>query len=262
MSDKIGWVRIYRKIQDCEIWETDEPFDRRSAWVDLLLMANHKDKNTLFNGHPITIKRGQRLTSIRKLSNHWNWSYKRTVSFLNLLEELGMIIRESDNTKSLLTIVNYGIYNDSGITNDSTNDSTDYITNDSTEESLTEAPRNHSRHTNKNDKNDKNEENDKNEKNEKKREGKPTRSRYGEYSHVLLTDDDHNKLIDQLGEHNTSEYIKKVDEYCQQTGKTYKDYYLTILNWWRKDRGHSTDTKSIAEEMEAKINNVWKFGGE
>ena len=69
-----GWIKIYRKIQDCLIWSDKEPFDKRSAWIDLLLSANHSDQKSLFNGELIAIKRGQILTSIRMLSDKWRWS--------------------------------------------------------------------------------------------------------------------------------------------------------------------------------------------
>lgn len=115
MANK-GYVKIYRQIQDCELWIADEPFDLRSAWIDLLLSANHKDKTTLFNYSTITIKRGQLLTSVRKLSARWHWGVKKTYKFLTLLEELEMIHRESDTKKTLVTIVNYGIYQDIGNT--------------------------------------------------------------------------------------------------------------------------------------------------
>lgn len=64
---------------------------------------------------------------------------------------------------------------------------------------------------------------------------KPARKKYGEYHHVKLTDDQYQKLISDFGENKTAEYIRKVDEYCQQHGKSYKDYALTIRNWIRKD---------------------------
>ena len=35
----IGWIKLHRKIQECDLWSSeDEPFDRRSAWVDLLFL--------------------------------------------------------------------------------------------------------------------------------------------------------------------------------------------------------------------------------
>lgn len=64
---------------------------------------------------------------------------------------------------------------------------------------------------------------------------KPVCHKYGEYGHVKLTDERYSKLITDFGEQKTAEYIKRCDEYCQQYGKGYKDYNLTIRNWIRKD---------------------------
>lgn len=107
-----GWIKLHRKLQDCWIWLDKEPFDKRSAWVDLLLTANHSDKKILFNGELITIKRGQILTSIRKLAERWKWSYDKTSRFLKLIESDGMLRKESDNCRTLLTIENYEVYQD------------------------------------------------------------------------------------------------------------------------------------------------------
>ena len=98
---EIGWVMIHRKIRDCSIWDSDEPFDMRSAWVDLVMMVNFEDKRTVFNGKSITVKAGQKITSIVKLAERWNWSRDRVRRYLDLLESLGMIIRESDNEKTV-----------------------------------------------------------------------------------------------------------------------------------------------------------------
>lgn len=261
MSDKVGWICLHRQIQDCFLWDMEEPFDVRSAWIDLLLLVNHEDKNVLFKGKVVTVKRGQRITSIRKLSNRWGWCVEKTYKYLNVLESEGMIERDSDNSRTLLTVVNYSKFNDVPNTKQNTKrtrNSTQDEHETNTGRTLNSTQDEHETDTNNNDNNENNENNDKTMRNnENKREGKTTRSRYGEYSHVLLTDDDHNKLIDQLGEHNTSEYIKKVDEYCQQTGKTYKDYYLTILNWWRKDG----DKQKGPEDIETRMRRLRLLGG-
>lgn len=115
MADK-GWIKTYRKIQDCWIWLDREPFDKRSAWIDLLLTANHADKKILFNGELITIRRGQILTSVRKLSNRWGWSNDKTLRFLRLIESDGMLKKESDKSRTLLTIENYEVYQDTANT--------------------------------------------------------------------------------------------------------------------------------------------------
>ena len=62
---------------------------------------------------------------------------------------------------------------------------------------------------------------------------KDKKHQYGEYSHVLLTDIEYQKL--QTSTSNAKEWIRTLDEYIQTSGKKYKDHYLTMLNWYRKD---------------------------
>ena len=45
-----------------------------------------------------------------------------------------------------------------------------------------------------------------------------------------MTEEEHKKLIDDYGEKIAALYIKKVDEYCEQSGKKYKNYNLAIRN--------------------------------
>lgn len=142
-----GWIKLHRKIHDCWIWQIDEPFDKRSAWVDLLLLANHKDVKLHFNSELILVQRGQFVTSIRKLSDRWKWSYDKVSRFLKLLESDGMIRKESDKCRTLVTIEKYSNFQDLPNT---------YRT------PISEPTSEHSEHqrvTNKNDKNEKNERN-------------------------------------------------------------------------------------------------------
>lgn len=104
-----GWIKLHRQLQECPIWY-GERFSKGQAWVDLLMLANHSDKEILFNGEIITVKRGQYLTSTVKLSEKWLWNRKTVMSFLKLLEKDKMISRVSDNKKTLITIENYEIY--------------------------------------------------------------------------------------------------------------------------------------------------------
>lgn len=98
-----GWIKLYRKIQVSDIWENGEAFDRRSAWIDLLLMAAYCDKETMDGA----LKRGQIMTSMRRLGERWKWSRSKTMNFLNRLELLHMISLETDNKKTVITIVKY-----------------------------------------------------------------------------------------------------------------------------------------------------------
>ena len=106
MADK-GWIKLYRKVRENWIWENPEYF---KAWVDILLMANHEDKQILFNGHVITIRKGQKLTSLSKLAERWNWSRNRVDRYLRLLSEAEMVTASRTPNGTLLTVEKYGFY--------------------------------------------------------------------------------------------------------------------------------------------------------
>jgi hypothetical protein len=57
---------------------------------------------------------------------------------------------------------------------------------------------------------------------------------------VKLTGEEHSKLLVNLGESLTAEYIERLNGYIGQIGekqaaKKYTSHYHTIANWWRKD---------------------------
>lgn len=105
MSSK-GWIKLHRSIQDDWVWD-DKPFSYGQAWIDILLMANHKDRNILFNKELIEVKAGQFITSVRKLSDKWGWGHEKTLRYLRMLEQDGKINRDSDNNRTLLSVVKY-----------------------------------------------------------------------------------------------------------------------------------------------------------
>lgn len=107
---KEGWILLHRKIQDNDIWTDKEPFDKRSAWIDLLLMANHTDRKIIVDYKLVEVKRGQIYTSVRKLAKRWGWSKDKTLKYLLILESLQMIVKNSDTKRTLLTIENYDFY--------------------------------------------------------------------------------------------------------------------------------------------------------
>lgn len=105
-----GWIKIYRQIKNSWIWKDKEPFDKRSAWIDLLLSVNHQSKKIPFENDFIEIEKGQTLTSIKQLSEKWGWSRHKVSDFLNQLEQDTMIVQVRDARKTLVSIVNYSKY--------------------------------------------------------------------------------------------------------------------------------------------------------
>lgn len=67
--------------------------------------------------------------------------------------------------------------------------------------------------------------------------GKPQKHKHGEFNHVLLTDNEYSRLISDYGKEIAEKYIKKVDEYCEQSGKRYQNYNLAIRNTFMSKDG-------------------------
>jgi len=102
-----GYIKLYRDIREHWIWS--DP-DYLRAWVDLLMMVNHEDRQVLFNKKLITVKRGSRITSIRKLAERWGWSRGRVARFLDMLEQDRMIATRRTTQKTLINVINYSFY--------------------------------------------------------------------------------------------------------------------------------------------------------
>ena len=64
---------------------------------------------------------------------------------------------------------------------------------------------------------------------------KEEKHKYGEYSHVLLTDTEYQKIQEKTGD--VEKWIKTVDENIEEKGNIYhiKNFYLAILKWYSKD---------------------------
>lgn len=65
----------------------------------------------------------------------------------------------------------------------------------------------------------------------KPKKPKPVKHKRGEYEHVLLTDDEYNKLCVEYGHDKANEAIKFLDEYIEEKGYTSKSHYLAIKRW-------------------------------
>ena len=62
-------------------------------------------------------------------------------------------------------------------------------------------------------------------------EEKKEKHKYGEYNHILLTDDELSKLNAEYGEEKTQKAITYLDEYIEMKGTKYKSHYLALKKW-------------------------------
>lgn len=140
-----GFITLDRSLVDSAIWNTNKPFDERSAWIDLLLMVNHADNEILIDGKPKIIHEGQRWTSLSYLAHRWKWSRDRVKRFFRSLEMLGSATADTTSRGTLITLTKYSFrqgQHRSGKSTDkagdkSTDNTTDKATDKATDESQT-----------------------------------------------------------------------------------------------------------------------------
>lgn len=112
-----GWISLHRKIQKHWLFDEKRKFSKFEAWVDMLMMANHKPNKFLLGNELIELKEGQFVTSELKLMERWDWGKNKLRLFLDLLEKDGMIVKKSDRKKTTITICNYKDYQTSDFKN-------------------------------------------------------------------------------------------------------------------------------------------------
>lgn len=137
-----GWIFLHRQLLDHELW-LKQPFTWGQAWVDLLLLANHKETTIWIRGNEVPLKRGQVGWSIVSLSQRWRRSDRWVVRLLAALETRGQITVQKSSVTTVITIKNYDPFQSPA---------------EQTTEQTTEQKQSRLR----TDKNDKNEKNDKN----------------------------------------------------------------------------------------------------
>ena len=168
-----GWIKIHRCLLENSIYNC-EPFDRTHAWIDLLLLANHKEGYFYKRGIRVDVKEGQVGYDIDSLSRRWKWSRGKVERFLKSLENDQNIVRQKNNVTTLISIVKYK----------------EYQTNDNANEHQTIKQTN----TNKNDKNNK-------------------EYIYREFGHLILTKDEYNKLIQKNTAEEVEQVLNQIENF-------------------------------------------------
>ena len=137
-NKKLGFIPLYRSIQDHWVWSNKEPFSYGQAWIDLLLSVNHEEKKLKVGCNLITIKPGQMWTSYVKLSNRWNWSRERVYRYTKMLKMDGMINVDATPNGTLLTVVNWDNFAYHGNTDETTHETTGKTSPETTDETSDE----------------------------------------------------------------------------------------------------------------------------
>lgn len=252
-----GWIKIYRDIQEHWIWQDA---NKLKWWLDIILMANHKDNKFLLGNELFEVKRGEFHTSELKLAERWGVSKNTIRKFLELLESDQMIEMKKSKKGTTIKINNYNAYQDvfeteKTIKKPYSEPQKDHSVNhkETTERPCTEPQKDHNVNTNKNEKNDKECKNEKESKNEKKETIKGLVDAYaspsGELNKTIL---DYIEMRTALKKKPTPRALKmiftKLDKLANDEYTKIKILEQSILKSW-------TDVYELKEHMSSNSNN-------
>jgi len=107
MDDRVvgNYVKINRQMLEWRFWYSETAV---KLWILLLLKANWKDG--WFMGTPVP--RGSLATSMSHLADECGFHRNTVIKWLNRFEEDGQITRTVCNRFTVITIINYGFFQD------------------------------------------------------------------------------------------------------------------------------------------------------
>lgn len=243
MAGSEGWIKVHRSIQEHWIWQ--DPI-KLKWWLDIILLANHKDSKILLGNELLDIKIGEHHTSILKLSERWKVDRKTIKRFLNLLQNDNMISMEISKKGATLKVTNYKAYQ--SIT-EGESPNKEGNTRDNGEDNGVSTGSQYGHNKGDTNKNEKNVKNDKNEK----------KVCLGEFENVFLKQEEYEKLLSTHTKDLIDKYINKLSEYMESNGKAYKSHYATIKRWIREDE-EKKNTAASTEVVKKKDEYAYDMG--
>lgn len=110
-----GWIKVYRKIRQSFIW-TDA--NQLKLWLLILMKASHENHRFLFNGQQVDLSSGQLVTGRNALALEFNEGVSRDHRvvartlwrWIKQFEKEQMLSIKSNSKYSVITVINYGIY--------------------------------------------------------------------------------------------------------------------------------------------------------
>lgn len=205
-----GYIMLYRSLLD---WRWYSDINTKILFIHLLLTVNYEPQKW----REITIDRGQRVSSYRKLSIETGLSVQAVRTAVKHLISTGELTHRATAEYGIFTVVNY----------DKFQSPTHELTND--QQSANSQPTVDQQLSNKANKANKAI------KKESKSQDAPQKLHFGEYNHIALTELEHQKLCEDYGQATIECYIQDMDDWIQLKGKSpYKDFNLAIRKWLNK----------------------------
>ena len=223
-----GYIKLHRKLTKWEWYHNANTF---RVFIHLLLTANYERRN--FEGR--TIERGQRVTSISKLSQELKVSVQSIRTALDHLKSTGELTIKTTPKYTIITINNYISYQQ--LTNELTNDQ------QTTNKQLTNDQQQWKK--------------DKESKRKIKKGERGALSPHGQFENVFLSDLEVADLRAKYPNHYEAK-IERLSRVIESKGRNYSNHYATLIDWLMQDvglpgkaaQGDSTDSSYDIDELE------------
>jgi len=108
-----GWYSVDRKIWDNPILNHNQAYSPREAFFYLIGRANFEDRNVPIGVTLHKVRRGELITSQKKLCKQFKWGNTRLRNYLKLLQADDMIKVKAETNLTRITICKYETYQDS-----------------------------------------------------------------------------------------------------------------------------------------------------
>lgn len=114
-----GWIKLHRKLLDSPIFQNEKLF---KVFAYCLMKASHKDHTQLVGRRVVELEKGQFVFGRKRASEELRLKESTVRDYIKLLENLGTIVVKSNNKFSVITVVNWAIYQSMEENSDSKND--------------------------------------------------------------------------------------------------------------------------------------------
>jgi len=102
-----GWISVHRKLLGSVVFNNP---DLLKVWMWCLLKASHKKHKQLVGYQEQTLFPGELIFGRKKTASDLGYSESKTYRLIKRLEELGNITIKSNNKYSVITVVNWELY--------------------------------------------------------------------------------------------------------------------------------------------------------
>ncbi|UBH21601.1 conserved phage C-terminal domain-containing protein [Macrococcus armenti] len=102
-----GWIKLHRKITDSAVFDNEKIL---KVFIYCLTSASHKDHDQLVGNQIVHLKPGQFIFGRKVWSERLKIKERTLYDYMKTLESLQIININSNNKFSVVTIVNWGVY--------------------------------------------------------------------------------------------------------------------------------------------------------